>query len=97
MDLDSQGTQQVSRAFEIDVAHMHDQIHGTPTAALELASGLTLQVGGVLAAGSVVATGLNLADADPAPVVPPVSAFAGLGNMTISDASGDPSPSLPVG
>ena len=34
-NLDRQGAQQVSCAFEIDVAHMHDQIHGTATAALE--------------------------------------------------------------
>jgi hypothetical protein len=56
---------------------------------LELATGSTLQVGGVLAAGSVVAAGLNLADADPAPVVPPGSAFAGLGNLTVSDNGGN--------
>ncbi|CAK9188620.1 unnamed protein product, partial [Ilex paraguariensis] len=35
VDLDSQGAQQVSCAFEIDVARMHDHIHGAPTAALE--------------------------------------------------------------
>ncbi len=65
---------------------------------LELATGSTLQVGSVLAAGSVVAGGLNLADADPTPVVPPGSAFAGLGNMTISDNGGMPIvPTIPAG
>ncbi len=55
---------------------------------LELVTGSTLQVGSVLAGGSTVAAGLNLAEVDPAPVVPPGSAFAGLGNMTVSDNAG---------
>jgi hypothetical protein len=62
---------------------------------LELVTGSTLQVGSVLAGGSTVAAGLTLADADPAPVVPPGSAFAGLGNMTISDQAGL-SPIIPI-
>ncbi len=56
---------------------------------LELVTGSTLQVGSVLAGGSTVAAGLNLADADPAPVVPPGSAFAGLGDLTVSDYAGN--------
>jgi hypothetical protein len=62
---------------------------------LELVTGSILQVGSVLAGGSTVTAGLNLADADPAPVVPPGSAFAGLGDMTISDQAGF-SPIIPI-
>ena len=49
-------------------------------------------------AGYKVADGLNLAAAEPAPVVPPAPAFAGLGDMTVSDNLGMPIvPTTPAG
>jgi len=55
---------------------------------LELVGSSPLHVGSVVPAQSTVAAGLNLTEADPAPVVPPGSAFAGLANISIDDKLG---------
>jgi len=55
---------------------------------LELVGSSPLHVGSVVPAQSTVAAGLNLTEADPAPVVPPGSAFAGLVDMSREDFAG---------
>jgi len=55
---------------------------------LELVGSSPLHVGSVVPAQSTVTAGLNLTEADPAPVVPPGSAFAGLANISIDDKLG---------
>jgi len=59
---------------------------------LELVGSSPLHVGSVVPAQSTVAAGLNLTEADPAPVVPPGSAFAGLVDMSRGDFAGGGNP-----